>query len=654
MRGMIADALPLARLRTEDLAAPELQFTDGTHLYVTSGQKLGHGGMGNVWTLQRLDPAGQAPPTTVVGKTFRDEFLMLLRQDPAARRRFEHFERVIGKLRALPHPNLLPVELMAPIADNYLLITPLAGPSLLELMPTVPLSASERVRLFLDALRGLEALHQHGIVHRDFTLNNVLAKLGDGPPTGALVFDFDLAVAPALLAPEERSYAAYYEGQVLGAPEFSIAPELLDEVLDQQPIAPSVDVYAAGTALFALFSDSSVYGEAPDLAALFYRIADGVVRSGEARVAYPDAVPEVLRPIINMCLERDPSERFVDAGALLFSLERAYETMAPATEETRTTFRRTGGLGLVRTRFTLTEAERYAQKAHDDVALHELEAVERLLVPHGYLVERALGRVKDHPIFLAMPDPALVEAGRFPEANPYRKIVTAIDLSTKEPGFLESWLGRIFPSVTRVRQGALTTLYKVAHDGGRLLLFSEYVADPRFGTELAKHDLTLEEALALGLIVGRTLQRLHGEGLAHNNVRPESLVFKGNRDTGRVQSLFLGLVEPSLQPEALAEDVRNLAGLVAPLMKARRIAALRPTLRPSIERLRVRLEKMASGEVRTVTIQAFLDFVADGLGAIDPTFDLVRAHQGNTLAYADLLVRHSLFNRLYGVESPVG
>lgn len=643
------EPLPLARLRADDLAVPDLAFTDGVHHYVTSGQKLGHGGMGNVWTLQRrpLSGAGAATTTTVVGKTFREEFVLLLREDAAARRRFAHFEAVIARLAALNHPNLLQVELMAPIVDNYLLVTPLAGPSLLELMPTQPLTATARVRLFLDALRGLDALHQEGIVHRDFTLNNVLAKLGAGPPTGALVFDFDLAVAPAMLPDAQRTYAAFYEGNVLGAPEFSIAPELLDDVLEMQPISPRVDVYAAGTALFALFSDSSVYGDAPDLAALFYRIADGVVRAGEARVDYPAAVPEALRPIINLCLERDPMERYVDAGALLVALEGALETMAPAADESPTTFRRTGGLGQVRTRFSLTEAERHAARLHPDVPLPELELVEGLLATHGYLVERALGRVKGHPIFLAMPDPRLVEEGRFPEANPYRKIVTAIDLTAKPPGFLETWLSRIFPIVMRVRQGALTTLYKVAHEGERLLLFSEYIADPRFGTDLLQHDLTLEEALALGLIVGRTLQRLHAEGLAHNNVRAESLVFKGNRDAGRVQSLFLGLVEPSLAPEALHEDVRHLAGLLAPLMKPRRIAALRPTLRPSIEGLRQRLLKMAAGEARVVTLRALLDLIADGLGAIDPTFDLVREHKGNTTAYADLLVRHSLYNRLY-------
>ena len=642
--------LPLAKLRAADLALPDVSFTDGENLYVTSGQKLGHGGMGNVWTVTRRPIDGEAPPLTGVDKTYREVFLSLLREDEQARRRFDHFERVIDGLRGLSHPNVLPVEMMVPISDNYLLITPLAGPSLLQLMPQQPLSPRERVQLFVNALRGLKELHQRGIVHRDFTLNNVLASNAvAGPATGAVVFDFDLSVVPELLPPEDRNYGNYYQGRVLGSPEFSIAPELLDDVLGLEPLSPRIDVYAAGTALFALFSELSVYGDAPDLSALFYCIAEGVVRSGESRVPYPEAVPVPLRPIIDTCLEREPAARFADAGALLNAVEHALAELTPPaeTEELRTTFRRSGGLDYVYTRITLTDEERFVQRAHPQVSREELDRMEAVLGQHGYLVEKALGRVKGHPIFLAMPDPELVAAGRFPEDNPYRKIVTAIDLTVRDPEFLASWLGRIHPILMRVRQGYLTALYKVVHEKDLLLLFSEYVADAHFGTELGQHELTLEEVLGLGLIVGRTIERLHAEGLAHNNVRPESLVFKGHRDAGRVQSLFVGLVEPSFAAEALIEDVRNLAGMLAPLMRQSRIDALRPTVRPLIDRLRERLRKMAAGEARTVTIKALLDMISDGLGAIEPNFDLVRAHNGNTIAYADLLVRHSLYNRLY-------
>jgi len=41
--------LELGRLRAADLERPGVQFTDGHYLYMTSGKRLGTGGMGNVW-----------------------------------------------------------------------------------------------------------------------------------------------------------------------------------------------------------------------------------------------------------------------------------------------------------------------------------------------------------------------------------------------------------------------------------------------------------------------------------------------------------------------------------------------------------------------------------------------------------------------------
>jgi tRNA A-37 threonylcarbamoyl transferase component Bud32 len=639
-------ALELGRLRAADLEQPDKWFTDGNYLYLSSGRRVGEGGMGNVWTVTRHPADGNGPAEPVVCKTFREEFLFLLREDELARRRFDHFERVLEELRQIEHPNVLPVLRVSPIADNWLMVTPLAGESILSLLTMTALPARERVRLLAEGVRGLAALHERGIIHRDFTLNNVLTR-GDG----AVVFDFDLSVSPVLLPEEERTYATYYQGRILGSPEFSIAPELLDEVLGQEPLSPRIDVYAIGTALFALFTDDSIYGEAPDLASLFYRISEGIVHRRESRIRYPDSVPALVRPIIEACCDREPSMRYADANEVLQALDVALAELS-ATEEAGTVRRTTGGF--LFTQATLTADEVFARRIDRSVTREEFAKMEATLVRHGYLIERALGRVKGHPIYLAVPDPELVALGRFPEENTYRKIVTAIDISGPDgQQLVETWLGRIYPIVNRVRQGYLTALYKVVHErqAGLLLLFSEYVADPRFGTDLADHMLTLEEVFGIGLIVGLSVARLHEHGLAHNNVRPAALVFKGNRDAGRVQPLFVGLVEPSFEKEKLKEDVRNLAQMVSSLIKQQRIDALRPTARPLIEKLRERLNKTATGELRTPTIKAFIDILADGLSVIEPNFDLVRTHGGNIAQYADLLVRHSLYNKLYAVDT---
>ncbi len=637
--------LDLARLSALDLERPHVRFTDGEWIYVTSGERVGHGGMGNVWIVTRAPVSDPDAGEMVVAKVFREEFLILLREDETARHRFDHFERVLDELRGIRHPNLLPVLGVSPIADNYLFLSPLAGESLLARLTRPAMSARDRVRLLAEALRGLGALHERGIVHRDFTLHNVLCT-----ESSTVVFDFDLAVAPHLLPDEERTYRGYYQGRVAGSPEFSVAPELLDEVLGHEPITPRVDVYAIGTALFALFTDQSLYGEVPDLSELLYRIAEGMVHRRESKVRYPDTVPLELRPIIETCLEREPRARFADATAVRRELERALAMLPAAGEPVR----RSTAPGYVFTEFTIDRDRIYAMRGDPSLTRDDLARMEETLRRYGYLLEKSLGRVKGHPIFVALPDPELVATGRFPEDNTYRKIVTAIDLSQRGPGFVETWLARIQPIVQRVRQGYLTSLYKVVHDklGGQLLLFSEYIDDPRFGTDLAQHDLALEEVFGLGLIVAQSIARLHREGLAHNNVRPQSLLFKGRREAGRVQALFVGLVEPSFDPEALEEDVRNLAGLIVSVIRQPRIDALRAEVRPAVEQARKRLERTASGEIRTPapTIHELIQVVEEALAAIEPNFEIVRDHDGDVADYADLLVRHSLYNKLFAID----
>jgi hypothetical protein len=391
----------------------------------------------------------------------------------------------------------------------------------------------------------------------------------------------------------------------------------------------------------------------PDLSTLLYRISEGMVHRRESRVRYPGSVPVELRGVIEGCIEREPKARYADAAAVAAVLEEARHELSGDTE-TRPRFKKT--VGYVFTEVTLAPDAVFAGRVDPSVTRGELQRMEQVLSRYGYRLEKSLGRVKGHPIFLALPDPELVATGRFPDENPYRKIVTAIDVSARGDGaaFVEEWLGRIQPILNRVRQGFLTALHKVAHekDAGLLLLFTEYVADPRFGTDLEKQSLSLEEALGLGLIVALSIARLHAHGLAHNNVRPQSLVFKGRRDAGRVEPLFLGLVEPSFSPEALEEDVRNLSGMIVSWIAPPRIDALRPEVRPLVEQLRDRLVRTASGELvkPAPTIQELIDVVQDALAAIEPNFEIVRDGAGDVAAFADLLVRHSLYNMLFQLD----
>ena len=639
---------PLAELRSADFDTPGCVFeAEGLH-YRTTGERVGQGGMGHAYHVDLRKP-GEAQTLRAVAKLYRWEYLLQLRQDESARRYFEHSTRVLARLRSMRHLHLLPVLATEPITDNHVILTPYAGESLVGLVLQDQVSPAERVQLLLGAVRGLRAMHEAGLSHGDFTLRNVLVHSKGEDRRNPLLFDFDLSLALDELT--GKTYFEYYGGRIVGAPEYSLTPEQLDPVLEQQPISPRRDFYAVGTALYGLFSDASLYGDASDLPSLLEAISDGVVREGKSKVPFPDDVPQPVRDVVNTCLERDPIMRYPDASALVRALELA---AAALSQIARGKFRQTLGYVQVERRRGLADV--FADRPDQSVSFEQIAEMHQVIARVGYVVEKSLGRVKHHPIFLVAPDPTLLATGRFPDSNAYRKIVTAIDLSERADAeaYVATWMGRIVPVLQDVRRQFLTALHKVAYDrpSGQLLLFSEYLADARFGTDLVRHRLTLEEALGLGIIVAAQIARLHEHGLAHNNVTLRSLLFKHLPETGQVKPVFVGLVEPAFDDAAMQEDVRRLAGVLQALVRRERINEAAPEQRPRLEELLAFLHRLERGDGDAPTIGQLLDVLQQGLALIEPNFAVVRRYGGDPIAFAHMLTRHALFRYLWSGAPP--
>jgi tRNA A-37 threonylcarbamoyl transferase component Bud32 len=502
-----------------------------------------------------------------------------------------------------------------------------------------------RVELLIQALYGLAALHENRVIHRDFTLRNILLE---GKTNHAYLFDFDLAIHLDDIG--RVTYKNHYQGRIFGSPGYSVPPEVLDPQLTDTAITTRLDTFAIGAAIYTLFTDQLPYGTTEDMWGLLVRIADGVVTGGNSSVDYPDAVPHVLRPIIEACLERDPGQRAGSVNAVAERLVSCLDQLGSAAEARHTT--------LPATETTLSPAQRVDsvhQNAPDKRVLTKeiILAVDSALNRYGYVVKKALGQVKTRSIFLATPDPELVATGQFPDANTFPKIVTAQDLKQvpNSQEVLDLWFGRYLPVLHSARQGLMTTLYRAVfdEDSGHLFLFSEFVDDPRFGTALEEvDDMTLPEALGLGYLVARQVSRLHDQGMAHNNVSPAALLLKGIPNTRQVHPAMVGLVDPSIEPEALVADVRKLAGLVLSWVHANKVEALDPRLRAIIDDLRHRLATYSFNEsVAPPSIQGFVGAIADGLSALDYNFAVLREHGGDLDAYALLLVSHSLYSRLW-------
>ena len=149
------------------------------------------------------------------------------------------------------------------------------------------LSEKEAARFFHQLCRALEHCHQHGIVHRDVKLENVLLDAGEN----VKLIDFGLS---AVLAGDGKKLKVH-----CGSPSYA-APEI---VARRAYDGPPVDVWSAGIVLFAMVCGYLPFhahgGNKQELCA---KIQRGVF-------TIPDAASEDFKALIKTVLRVDPSRR---------------------------------------------------------------------------------------------------------------------------------------------------------------------------------------------------------------------------------------------------------------------------------------------------------------------------------------------------------
>lgn len=219
----------------------------------------------------------------------------------------DHVENKIARARFLREAKVVQAiesRHVAPILDVgelegivFLVMPYYAGGSLAHrLRERGRLELDETADLAAQLGRGLDALHERGVLHRDVKPSNVLLD-ADG---SAALADFGLARAA-------DSTRLTREGQLLGTP-FYLAPELIEG----QEASRATDVYALGCLLYECLT-----GRPP-----FTGSTPGEIGYAHLVEAPPD--PRELRPDLDAeaalalltALEKDASDRPPTATAL--------------------------------------------------------------------------------------------------------------------------------------------------------------------------------------------------------------------------------------------------------------------------------------------------------------------------------------------------
>jgi serine/threonine protein kinase len=266
--------------------------------------KLGEGGMGVVYAA--VDDRLERP---IALKVIRRETT-----DDAARERFWREARLAASVN---HPHICQLyEIGEADGQLFIAMERLEGEGLAALLARGPLPVAETVRLGLQLLDALSALHGRGIVHRDLKPSNVFLT-----HHGIRLLDFGLArpAASGLAVTQGITVT----GAIVGTPRY-MAPEQLQG----SPLDARVDLFATGAILYEMLSGRPAFDAAP-MATLIEQILHGdqPVLGGSPAIAAADRV-------IHRALAKAPDQRYASAAAMADDL-RTVLVSSSADEPTR-------------------------------------------------------------------------------------------------------------------------------------------------------------------------------------------------------------------------------------------------------------------------------------------------------------------------------
>jgi serine/threonine protein kinase len=174
------------------------------------------------------------------------------------------------------------------------------------------LAPHEAFDISIQLARGLEAIHEVGIIHRDLkTANAMLDNKGI-----VRLMDFGIAKKYGT----EASLGATAVGHIIGTPEYMSPEQARGEKIDFRS-----DIYALGIVVFELFTGRVPFQAETPIATIFKQLQDPPPLDGPLAVHLPTAV----LPVIARALAKDPEARYSTAGELGDALRAARASTFP-------------------------------------------------------------------------------------------------------------------------------------------------------------------------------------------------------------------------------------------------------------------------------------------------------------------------------------
>jgi serine/threonine protein kinase len=309
-------------------------------------QKLGEGGMGEVWIAQQTEPVKRQVALKLI-KTGMDSKAVLARfeaeRQALALMDHPNIARVLdGGLTGVGHVSNVPgsghVGNVPHTGQPFFVMELVHGQPLTKFCDEQKLTPRQRLELFVAICQAVQHAHQKGIIHRDLKPANILVTVVDGRPVPKVI-DFGVAKATGGSLTEESLATEF--GAVVGTLEY-MSPEQAGYA--GADIDTRADIYTLGVILYELLT-----GLRPiDVKRLKRAAAMEIIRilheeeplKPSTRLSTDDALPSLaalrqtepkrlmallrgeLDWVVMKCLEKQRERRYETANALARDIQR--------------------------------------------------------------------------------------------------------------------------------------------------------------------------------------------------------------------------------------------------------------------------------------------------------------------------------------------
>jgi serine/threonine protein kinase len=291
-------------------------------------EKIGEGGMGEVWVAEQSQPVRRKVALKLIKKGM-DSTSILAR-----------FEVERQALALMDHPHIAKVldGGYTPQGRPFFVMEYIKGMPITRYCDEAKLPVQDRLGLFIRVCQAVQHAHQKGIIHRDLKPPNVLISLHDGKPVPKVI-DFGLAKALHQPLTELTLHTAF--GVMMGTPSYLSPEQAEGNPLD---IDTRTDVYSLGVILYELLTGTTPLevpqGHEATWQEMLRRIKEEEPPKPSQRLSQSTTVPTIgdqrqvdpgrlsrldsgeLDWIVMKCLEKDRSQRYETANALALDLER--------------------------------------------------------------------------------------------------------------------------------------------------------------------------------------------------------------------------------------------------------------------------------------------------------------------------------------------